>query len=46
MQTFLLILSLALGLEQLPSSIHVEGEKFHVQGIALDRQEECLYCQW
>lgn len=46
MQTFLLILSLALGLEQLPSSIHVEGEKFHVQGIALDRQEECLYCSF
>lgn len=46
MKAFLLILSMALGLNQLPESIHVDGDKFHVQGIALDRQEECLYCSF
>lgn len=39
-------MSLVLGLNQLPTSVMINGERFHVQGIALDRQEECLYCSF
>ncbi len=46
MKTILLFLSLMIGMHQLPQSILVNGERFHVQGIALDRQEECLYCSF
>ena len=29
-----------------PEVIHVEGGKLHVQGIALDKKDKCLYCSF
>ncbi len=29
-----------------PEVIHVNGDRFHVQGIALDQKKSCLYCSF
>lgn len=29
-----------------PEVIHVNGDKFHVQGIAFDQKKNCLYCSF
>ena len=42
-----LVLVLAIGCQRTyPEVIHVEGGKLHVQGIALDKKDKCLYCSF
>ena len=42
-----LALIIAIGCQnKYPDVIHVEGGKLHVQGIALDKKEKCLYCSF
>lgn len=41
------IICLTIGCQnKYPDVIHVEGGKLHVQGIALDKKEKCLYCSF
>ena len=30
--------------KEYPEVIRIEGGKLHVQGIALDQKEDCMYC--
>ena len=42
-----LVLVLVIGCQRTyPEVIHVEGGKLHVQGIALDKKDKCLYCSF
>jgi hypothetical protein len=40
------LIELSCATYSLPDEIHVEGGKFHVQGIAWDKKEKCLYCSF
>ena len=31
---------------EFPEVVRIEGGKLHVQGIALDQKEECMYCSF
>ena len=46
MKILFLFFYLFAGIHNLPESIFVNGDSFHVQGIALDKQEECMYCSF
>ena len=51
MKQILLILAAVLTLSckcqtSYPEMIHIDGGKFHVQGIALDKKNDCMYCSF
>ena len=47
MKKLFLLLLLAVGCQTTyPEVIHLEGGKLHIQGIALDKKENCLYCSF
>ena len=47
MKKLLLFLLLAVSCQaKYPEVIHLEGGKLHIQGIALDKKEKCLYCSF
>lgn len=47
MKKLLLFLLLAVGCQtKYPEVIHLEGKKLHIQGLALDKKEKCLYCSF
>jgi hypothetical protein len=49
MRKLLLFLAMILAVgcqSKYPDVIHVEGGKLHVQGIALDQKDKCLYCSF
>ena len=47
MKKLLLFLLLAVSCQtKYPEVIHLEGKKLHIQGLALDKKEKCLYCSF
>lgn len=47
MKKLLLFLLLAVSCQtKYPEVIHLEGQKLHIQGLALDKKEKCLYCSF
>ena len=47
MKKLLLFLLLAASCQtKYPEVIHLEGKKLHIQGLALDKKEKCLYCSF